>query len=86
MFVFFISDLVQASTHYRKAAGVYDYLSREILARLNRFEDKPAESTMRVSSAMSLLCLAEAQVSVIHVSFFATFDQNLYICRLFFDS
>ncbi|GMH01869.1 hypothetical protein Nepgr_003708 [Nepenthes gracilis] len=56
-------DLVQSATLLRKAAGVYNYLAWEVLPSLKPMlpPEKPAEATTHVSSALSLICLAEAQ-------------------------
>ncbi|KAL3636106.1 hypothetical protein CASFOL_020653 [Castilleja foliolosa] len=55
------SDMVQSTTLFRKAAGVYNYLSQEILINLNSIKERPPEAMQSVSSIMSLVCLAEAQ-------------------------
>ncbi|KAL7132534.1 hypothetical protein ABFS83_12G080500 [Erythranthe nasuta] len=55
------SDLVQSAALLRKAAGVYSYLSREILIYLTPDEDRTPEATPHISSVLSLVCLAEAQ-------------------------
>ncbi|GFP96621.1 apoptosis-linked gene 2-interacting protein x 1 [Phtheirospermum japonicum] len=55
------SDMVQSATLFRKAAGVYNYLSHEILINLNLINERPPEAMHTVSSIMSLVCLAEAQ-------------------------
>lgn len=59
-------DLVQSATLLRKAAGVYHYLAHEVLPSLKNelTLEGPPEATSTVSSAMSFICLAEAQVSV----------------------
>lgn len=55
------SDLVHSTTVFRKAAGVYTYLAEEVLNHIVGTQEKPPEATSQVSSAMSLICLAEAQ-------------------------
>ncbi|GFP99267.1 hypothetical protein PHJA_002070600 [Phtheirospermum japonicum] len=55
------SDMVQSATLFRKAAGVYNYLSHEILINLNSIKERPPKAMHSVSSIMSLVCLAEAQ-------------------------
>ncbi|KAK6157698.1 hypothetical protein DH2020_011946 [Rehmannia glutinosa] len=55
------SDLVQSATLFRKAAGVYDYLAKEVPIFITRAEDRIPEATSHISSIMSLICLAEAQ-------------------------
>lgn len=56
-------DLVQSATLLRKAAGVYQYLALEVLPLLQPelAAERPPECMTKVSSAMSLLCLAEVQ-------------------------
>lgn len=56
---------MQAATLFRQAAGVYDYLAREVVVRSRQSEDRPPEATSRISCVLSLICLAEAQVCVI---------------------
>ncbi|KAK4430182.1 hypothetical protein Salat_1318900 [Sesamum alatum] len=55
------SDLVQSATLFRKAAGVYNYLAQDVLTHLIQAKDRPPEATCRMSSILSLICLAEAQ-------------------------
>ncbi|KAL0396821.1 UNVERIFIED_CONTAM: hypothetical protein Scaly_0130500 [Sesamum calycinum] len=55
------SDIVQSAALFRKAAGVYNYLAQEVLIYLIQAEDRPPEATCRMSSILSLICLAEAQ-------------------------
>ncbi|KAK3041263.1 hypothetical protein RJ639_001365 [Escallonia herrerae] len=57
------ADLVQSTTIYRKAAGVYHHLAHEVLPSLQSasVRERPPEATSCVSSVMSLICLAEAQ-------------------------
>lgn len=60
-----VADLVQSATLFRKAAGVYHYLALEVFPHMlssSALERQP-EATSSVSSVMSLICLAEAQVS-----------------------
>lgn len=61
-----IIDLVQSATIFRKAAGVYQYLAHDVIPSLRSASnvERPPESTSTVCSVMSLICLAEAQVSV----------------------
>ncbi|KAI3976220.1 hypothetical protein MKX01_019166 [Papaver californicum] len=57
-------DLVQSSTLYRKAAGVYHHLFQRVLPRMKSAvgqERPPPEATPSLSYVMSLICLAEAQ-------------------------
>ncbi|XP_071735658.1 uncharacterized protein [Rutidosis leptorrhynchoides] len=58
------TDLVQSATQFRKGAGVYHYLALEVLPCLKNALtlDGPPEATSSVSSAMSFICLAEAQI------------------------
>ncbi|KAF5757528.1 putative BRO1 domain-containing protein [Helianthus annuus] len=60
------TDLVQSATLFRKAAGVYQYLGHDVLPfiRAKPSPHGPPEATSSVSSVMSLICLAEAQVRV----------------------
>ncbi|KAL0424782.1 UNVERIFIED_CONTAM: hypothetical protein Sradi_1013000 [Sesamum radiatum] len=59
--MFHIKDIVQSAALFRKAAGVYNYLAQEVLIYLIQAEDRPPEATCRMSSILSLICLAEAQ-------------------------
>ncbi|KAL5553491.1 hypothetical protein UlMin_040892 [Ulmus minor] len=56
-------DLVQSSTLFREAAGVYYHLAHEILPSLQPLlpVEKPPEVLPSVSTVMNLICLAEAQ-------------------------
>ncbi|KAK6921771.1 BRO1 domain [Dillenia turbinata] len=60
-------DLVKAVTIFRKAAGVYRYLAEVVLTFLQPAltAEKPPEAVSSVSTAMSLICLAEAQAVTI---------------------
>ncbi|XP_047341477.1 BRO1 domain-containing protein BROX [Impatiens glandulifera] len=58
-------DLVRSATIFRRAAGVYRYLSQEVLPRLSSVSERPPESFSEISSVMSLICLAEAQAVTI---------------------
>lgn len=62
-----LTDLVQSATLFRKAAGVYHYLAHEVLPSLKSAltPEGPPEATSSVSSVMSLICLAEAQIVTI---------------------
>lgn len=57
---------MQSATIFRKAAGVYQYLAHDVIPSLRPVSETetPPESTVPVSSVMSLICLAEAQVNV----------------------
>ncbi|KAF9618266.1 hypothetical protein IFM89_000901 [Coptis chinensis] len=59
----FSTDLVQASTLYRTAAGVYQYLSSQLLPLLGSplNKERPPEYTSELTSIMRLICLSEAQ-------------------------
>ncbi|KAK9074484.1 hypothetical protein SSX86_007082 [Deinandra increscens subsp. villosa] len=61
------TDLVQSATLFRKAAGVYLYLAHDVLPSLKAKHTAhgPPEATPSVSTVMSLICLAEAQVATI---------------------
>nr|DAD35292.1 TPA_asm: hypothetical protein HUJ06_005932 [Nelumbo nucifera] len=60
------ADLVQSATLYRKAAGVYDHLANKVLPSLQPAlaQERIPEATLSICSIMSLICLAEAQVSI----------------------
>lgn len=62
-----MTDLVQSATLFRKAAGVYHYLAHEVLPSLQGAltPEGPPEATASVSSVMSFICLAEAQIVTI---------------------
>ncbi|KAK1412078.1 hypothetical protein QVD17_33044 [Tagetes erecta] len=62
-----VTDLVQSATLFRKAAGVYHHLGHDVLPSLKATcaPHGPPETTSSVSSVMSLICLAEAQVVTI---------------------
>ncbi|KAI3796196.1 hypothetical protein L1987_38861 [Smallanthus sonchifolius] len=62
-----VTDLVQSTTLFRKAAGVYHYLAHEVLPSLQGVltPEGPPEATSSVSSVMNLICLAEAQIVTI---------------------
>ncbi|KVH97618.1 BRO1 domain-containing protein [Cynara cardunculus var. scolymus] len=62
-----VTDLVQSATLFRKAAGVYSYLAHEVLPSLEGAltPEGPPEATSSVSSVMSFICLAEAQIVTI---------------------
>lgn len=62
--VYIVLDLVQSATLYRKAAGVYHTLAQEVIPPIlsSLASERPPESTSSLSSVMSLICLAEAQV------------------------
>lgn len=55
---------MRAATLFRRAAGVYHYLAHEVLPSLQGVltPEGPPEATPSVSSVMTLICLAEAQV------------------------
>lgn len=63
-------DLVQSATLFREAAGVFLYLSKEVLPSLQPAlsAERPPEATSSMSTVMSLICLAEAQVGVLGAS------------------
>ncbi|XP_074383390.1 uncharacterized protein LOC141724962 isoform X3 [Apium graveolens] len=56
-------DMVQSTTLFRRAAGVYHHLANEVLPSLQPAlpPERPPEVTSSVCSVLSLLCLAEAQ-------------------------
>ncbi|XP_031387535.1 apoptosis-linked gene 2-interacting protein X 1 [Punica granatum] len=59
--------LVQSATLFREAAGVYLYLSQEVLPSFHSANagQKPPEATSSVASVMNLICLADAQAVTI---------------------
>ncbi|GER28512.1 endosomal targeting BRO1-like domain-containing protein [Striga asiatica] len=57
----FLYDVVQSAALFRKAAGVYDYLAKEVHILVTRTEDRIPEAMPNISSIMSLICLADAQ-------------------------
>lgn len=65
LFAFFIVDLVLSATFFREAAGVYHHLAYKVLPSLQHAlpAERPPEAVSSVSTIMSLICLAEAQVS-----------------------
>ncbi|KAF2311191.1 hypothetical protein P3X46_031307 [Hevea brasiliensis] len=60
---FLPADLKQSAFIFREAAGVFHYLAHEVLPSLHPAisAERPPEATISVNSAMSLICLAEAQ-------------------------
>lgn len=59
-------DLVQSATLFREAAGIFQHLAHEVFPSLQSTQsvERPPEATPSMSTVMSLICLAEAQVSV----------------------
>ena len=76
-----IVDLVQSASIFRKAAGVYQYLAHDVIPSLRPAltAERPPESTIPVSTVMSLICLAEAQVNVYHNSQFVVNIVGIYL-------
>lgn len=68
----FVIDLVQSATTFREAAGIYHHLALNVLPHLKTVwaPEIPPEALASVSTVMSLICLAEAQVGVIASTFF----------------
>ncbi|KAL8094389.1 hypothetical protein AgCh_036064 [Apium graveolens] len=64
-------DLVQSTTLFRRAAGVYHHLANEVLPSLQPALplERTPEVTSSVYSVMGLLCLAESQVKVCFLKF-----------------
>ena len=58
------SDFVESTTPFRKAAGVYEYLSQDVLPPLEPKlpPERPPEATPLMASIMRLVCLAEAHI------------------------
>lgn len=71
----FVIDLVQSATTFREAAGIYHHLALNVLPHLKTVwaPEIPPEALASVSTVMSLICLAEAQVGVIASTFFCYF-------------
>ncbi|XP_021754535.1 uncharacterized protein LOC110719859 [Chenopodium quinoa] len=69
-FEVFSEDMQQSASLLRKAAGIYKYLSAEVLPLLQSIlpPEKPPETTTNVSSAMNNICLAEAQAIAIRIA------------------
>lgn len=63
-------DLVQCTTLFREAAGVYHHLAHEVLPVLQPSlgVERPPELVASLSSVMRLICLADAQVSILVVT------------------
>lgn len=59
-------DLVQSAALFREAAGVFQYLANEVFPSLQSAQSagRPPETIPSMSTVMSLICLAEAQVRV----------------------
>lgn len=60
-------DLVQSATLFREAAGIYQYLSQDVLPSLQSVNvgQRPPEATSSFVEVMRLICLAEAQAVTI---------------------
>ncbi|XP_063940528.1 uncharacterized protein LOC135149260 [Daucus carota subsp. sativus] len=61
-------DLVQSTTLFRKAAGIYHSLATKVVSEYEATlitEERPPEATSNVCSVLSLVCLAEAQAVTI---------------------
>lgn len=67
--------MVESTKAYREAAGVFNYVSNKIDHRDWSYIEKFPELTSPVCSSLTLICLAEGQVSVL--SFFIFFEQRL---------
>jgi hypothetical protein len=70
-FLCIVVDLVQSATFFREAAGVYHHLAQEVLPSLQPAlpAERPPEAIASVSTVMSLICMAGAQVSDSGVNF-----------------
>ncbi|XP_070055805.1 uncharacterized protein [Nicotiana tomentosiformis] len=57
------TDLVQSASFLRKAAGVYHHIAQDVLPCLQPAlaQERPPESVISVCTAVTLVCLAEAQ-------------------------
>lgn len=58
-------DLVQSATLFREASGVFQHLANEVFPSLQSSQsvERPLEATPSMCTVMSIICLAEAQVS-----------------------
>lgn len=70
---FYTVDLVQSATLFRKAAGVYNYSAQELRTNLSWSQERPPEAIPSLSSIMSLVCLADAQVMKIMYDIWSTY-------------
>ncbi|MCO5572311.1 hypothetical protein L7F22_026064 [Adiantum nelumboides] len=61
------TDLVEAATLFRKAAGVFQHMAQELLPPLQALpsSERIPEVTSTMSSIMCLICLAEAQAVIV---------------------
>lgn len=61
------TDLVEAATLFRKAAGVYQHMAEEVLPPLQGVlpPDRIPEATTSMATIMSIVCLAEAQAVIV---------------------
>eukprot|EP00249_Psilotum_nudum_P001349 c13793_g1_i1 orf=295-1434(-) len=61
------TDLVEAATLFRRAAGVYCHMAQDVLPPLHTVlpADRPPEATASMASIMSIICLAEAQAVIV---------------------
>ncbi|KAH7316326.1 hypothetical protein KP509_21G088300 [Ceratopteris richardii] len=57
------SDLVEAATLFRNAAGVYTHMAQDVLPLLQNLQpsERIPETVSAMANVMSLICLAEAQ-------------------------
>lgn len=71
LYFYYFTDLVQSTSLFRKAAGVYHHIAHEVLPNLqhNLRPEGPPEALTTVSDVFSLICLAEAQVSLYEFQF-----------------
>ena len=80
------TDLVQSASFLRKAAGVYHHITHDVLPCLRpaSAQERPPEGVISVSTAITLVCLAEAQVGLNRLSCFhfllkLSYNDNIYI-------
>lgn len=61
------TDIVEAGTLFRRAAGIYQHLAQNVLPPLQHSlpPDRSPEATVSLASIMSIICLAEAQAVTI---------------------
>lgn len=61
------TDLVEAATLFRKAAGVYQHMAQEVLPALQAVlpPERIPEATTSMATIMSCICLAEAQAVIV---------------------
>lgn len=74
-----IADLVQSATLFREAAGVFHYLSQDGFSPFEtaKSTESPPEAKSYLSTVMSFICLAEAQVCLQAITHFYLLDVQI---------